>query len=340
MPPRIFIGGTGRSGTTILYRSLGCHPAVHTFPRETRFIVDPDGLMDLVDALTVRYSPLRAAEALYRFKRLMHVYLTESNRQPYQGFDLATWFGGTAYNQRVNDFCNQLSQWRFEGRSWMTTPDYEGRLVTWAKKIQGIRQRLQRQPVVPFQLTYPRDGLAIVRYFPNRQIIIRQAADFVEALFMEAAQRENRSTWCEKTPQNLHHIDFLHELFPNSVFIHIKRDPRGVVYSFVRQKWAPNDLAAACNYLQGIYNRWYKIRQNIESIGLSYLEIKLEDLATQPHDTLTEVQEFCQLEPMSLDPDSYDIKKVNYWRFAMSRDELSMVNERLADDILAMDYKL
>ena len=50
--PRIFVTGTGRSGTWILYRALGCHEAIHILPREMRFIIDPDGLMDLVDALT------------------------------------------------------------------------------------------------------------------------------------------------------------------------------------------------------------------------------------------------------------------------------------------------
>lgn len=340
MPPRIFIGGTGRSGTTMLYQSLGRHPSVHIFPRETRFMVDPDGLMDLVDALTVRFSPLRAAESLYRFERLMRVYLTEPNRQPYQGFDLASWFGGNDYYQRLDSFCNQISQEQFEGRSWMNTPDYEGRLVIWAKKIQALRQQLQKQPVVPFQLIHPRNGLEIVRYFPDRQEILRLASGFVDDLFMQAAKHENCSTWCEKTPQNILHIDFLQELFPHSVFIHIKRDPRGVVYSFVRQAWAPNDLAAACNYLKSIYSRWYQIRQNIENLHLSYLEIKLEDLAANPHEMLAQVQTFCHLEPFLLDADSYDIQKVNYWRSEMSRAELAIINERLGEDILAMGYEL
>ncbi len=43
----IFVGGTGRSGTTVTALMLGAHPACHAIPVEVRFLTDPGGLCDL-----------------------------------------------------------------------------------------------------------------------------------------------------------------------------------------------------------------------------------------------------------------------------------------------------
>lgn len=57
-PPRgpaarpVFIGGTGRSGTTVVARLLGRHSELHSIPVETRFIVRHGGLCDLVEGET------------------------------------------------------------------------------------------------------------------------------------------------------------------------------------------------------------------------------------------------------------------------------------------------
>ena len=50
--PPLFVGGTGRSGTTIVAKVLGAHPGYYMIPFETRFLVDPGGLIDLVDGRT------------------------------------------------------------------------------------------------------------------------------------------------------------------------------------------------------------------------------------------------------------------------------------------------
>jgi hypothetical protein len=48
----VFVGGTGRSGTTIVAKLLGAHPAYHMIPIEVRFVVDRDGLCDVLEGRT------------------------------------------------------------------------------------------------------------------------------------------------------------------------------------------------------------------------------------------------------------------------------------------------
>jgi len=52
MKSPVFVGGTGRSGTTIVAKVLGSHPEAHMIPIEVRFLVDLHGLCDLVAGKT------------------------------------------------------------------------------------------------------------------------------------------------------------------------------------------------------------------------------------------------------------------------------------------------
>ncbi len=68
---RIFVGGIGRSGTTIALNALHRHPDVYAVPLETKFLVEEDGFADLIHALTDGFSIAGASAAVDRFDTLM-----------------------------------------------------------------------------------------------------------------------------------------------------------------------------------------------------------------------------------------------------------------------------
>ena len=92
--PRIFIGGVGRSATTILYDAMRTQEQVYALTKEMRLLIDPDGLINLVDAHTYRSTLIQAREAKYRFERLMKVYFTTPDQAPYRSYDFPAWLGG------------------------------------------------------------------------------------------------------------------------------------------------------------------------------------------------------------------------------------------------------
>ena len=55
----VFVGGTGRSGTTVTARLIGAHSEAAVIPIEMRFHVDPGGLPDLIRGATDLSSFLR-----------------------------------------------------------------------------------------------------------------------------------------------------------------------------------------------------------------------------------------------------------------------------------------
>jgi len=341
MLPPIFVCGTGRSGTWILYRALGRHKNIHTFPKEMRFLVDPDGMIDLIDALTIRYHPVKASEALHRFERLMRVYLVTPDRTPYYGFDLPGWLGGEYYWQRLNQFCSCLVDLDFEGKALQIESDSndEGRLVAYAKRLQALRQQVQRKPSIPESLTLPRAKMNVVRYFSERSRLVALAAAFVDDLFRKAAQANSKQTWCEKTPQHILDLNVLWELFPKSIVIHIKRDPRGVAYSLTKQKWAPSSLEGASLFLRNVYNRWNDLSRTIDLNKYRYYELKLEDLALSPESVLEELISFCGMEYEFENLPDISPAKVNYWKKIMSNQEIQSVNEILGPYIEQMGYE-
>ena len=62
---KVFVGGTGRSGTTLIQNILGRHDDIYALEKEMRFLTDPDGLNSLVDNLThTIYQECRRCRAL------------------------------------------------------------------------------------------------------------------------------------------------------------------------------------------------------------------------------------------------------------------------------------
>jgi omega-hydroxy-beta-dihydromenaquinone-9 sulfotransferase len=271
---KIFIAGTGRSGTTLLHEIIGAHPDVYKVPFETKFIVEGDGLNALIPRLTDDFSVTASDLALIRFMETMGAPPKSVNSTgPELDLHYAAMIGTENYYPALNDYLRAIT---------------DGELL----------------------------GFPFPKRFERRADLIGLTRAFLSRLFGGLAVKSEKRFWVEKTPSNIIAVDFLWELFPEAVIINIKRDPRGVLMSFMEQIWSPNDLERATEFLGHIYWRWSQLRPRLDLKNQRYLEVKLEDLARHPSKTLAEVAEAAGLTP-DFPCAGIDITKVDRWKTQM-----------------------
>jgi hypothetical protein len=331
---KIFIGGTGRSGTTILLHGLYRHPELYAVPIETKFLSEAGGLGNLVDALTGGYSISTACDGLERFDHLMRYLLTERERAVGSEFQMTEIFGEENYYRALNEFIDRVTR------------------VSFVEHYPPGRYGSQPYPSEPVGA-----HRFLGRYFPDRSELLAICRELVDRLFSRKAVEMGKRGWVEKTPANLMRLEFLQELYPESTFLHIKRDPRGVVYSQMRQRWAPGDLRGAALYMVDTYRAWLDRRARLDLPNRRYLEVTLEEFVADTHGTLNRIATIAGIAPYPADLsaevagvmatywdcplDSPDIDaKLNPWRYELPIDDLAWLNQTLGDHIVAMGFEV
>lgn len=117
--------------------------------------------------------------------------------------------------------------------------------------------------------------------------------DFVEQLFGCHAERDGKPYWINKTPSYVLELDLLHQVFADMRFIHVVRERAATARSIFGRPWGPDDIEAARMY-HAIHveagRRWGTVNQDC------YLEIRYEDLASDPHRTVSRALDWLELD--------------------------------------------
>jgi len=316
-PSPIFVAGTGRSGTSQLANILGEHPQIHRIPIETHFIVDPGGLRDLADALTIRYDPIVGDDALRRLSDYLTVRLVGRVDRD-RGHTVPQAIGERHY-------------WDAVGRLWS-----ELVASTFDEPVRAAGFGHADWPAGPFE--HQRYRRAIPRYFSDRSELLEILRRAVETMFAGAAADAGKPTWCEKTPFNLLYMDFLWELVPEATIVHIKRHPVAVVASHVDQPWAPPTVDGALAWLKPVYGRWLAWKATADLDTKRYVEVRAEDLAAD-----WPAQRKALFESVGVDDfattSTFDSRSLDHRNDQFDRDTRALIEQALADAIPAMGYE-
>jgi len=294
---RVFIGGMGRSGTTITLNALYQHGELTAIPIETKFLVEADGFYDLVEALTCRFSTAATPVVLERFRDLMR------NR--------VTGLLPSSFSEQ-HDLSSRIFR------------NYE----------EGV-ERLA-------EILYRRN------YFHEREEVLQATRNFIGMTFDDLANISNKPGWVEKTPANLWRIEFLRELWPDSFFVHLMRDPRLIFLSLLEKKWLPSELDAALGVYSDMTRAMVLKRRTL--LGLPrFIEIRLEDLEGDMAATLGRLASGLDLSPFSADAIAgieskvvryAESKALNPAPIRFSADEAAVINQSMLPFLEELGYPL
>lgn len=123
----------------------------------------------------------------------------------------------------------------------------------------------------------------------------------LDAVFLAYAAKHGKPRWGDKTPLYMQHLDLIDRLFPNAQYVHLIRDGRDTALAFLdmpegvaTRTWAlPRSAAGfACEWSTEVEGA----RRLGRRIGTSrYLEVRYEDLVTDPAGVVASVCTFAEI---------------------------------------------
>ncbi|HXU24206.1 MAG TPA: sulfotransferase [Tepidiformaceae bacterium] len=267
----IITGGLGQSGVSTLNAALTAHPEIATCPLETCFVVTGGGLLNVTDAISDDFSPMRVDDALARFDRLMRHDLCSPRSYPFNRIDLTSIFGKGTYRNAIDQYFSEIGAERYRGDGLTIEPRI--RVGDWA--LPGKAKRFH----LPWWVGRERDYLYTMPRRSRQQAVLA-GRHLIESLHGARAERLGRAVWTDQTTNNLLDADFWAELFPEALFVQVVRDPLDVAITQQRQVWGPDDFQQVCSSIRDSFERWRQVQGCIP--GDAYVEVRFEDLIRSP----------------------------------------------------------
>ncbi|MCP4111797.1 MAG: sulfotransferase [Desulfobacteraceae bacterium] len=160
------------------------------------------------------------------------------------------------------------------------------------------------------------------------------------SIFSQLAKHHKMERWGDKTPEYIHDLPILKELFPDAQFIHVVRDGRDVALSSFRMPFGEKNIyKAALDWKASILAARHFAKTVSED---QYTELRYEDVLTNPTGEFSKIIRFLgikdddnQLINFISDSIENDLNLGNFekWKYQLTKDEIYLF-ERIAGDLL------
>jgi len=253
----VFVGGTGRSGTTVIGDLLANHSKIRTStPIEIKFLTNRSGLVDVVFGYEQEFAKKSAKVSILNFR----TYRKRRRKE----------------KERFAKILERFNKFIWEKWWDIDAPPPHGRgLVSGISKLdlQELLARLERELKV------------------NRKWAARR---FMSSFISKQFDSADEIYWVETTPMNIPEANKLQELFPNALFINMVRDPRDVIASLLTKNWGPTTPLEGLDWIE---KRLIAGHEALSIVKESKkLTIALEDLAINSREkTYKELLDFLKI---------------------------------------------
>lgn len=254
----VFIGGTGRSGTTVLGDLLNEHSKVRTSnPTEIKFLANRGGFLDVVFGSMNSQLENREKISIFHYR----TYRQRAQKDLLQR------------RERFEEFTEKLWQkwWQIDA------PAPHG---------PGLHAGIERQDLLDILNDYSRS----IKKNP-----VRQAREFMVSFMDAQKNHKGEKYWAETTPMNISYSHRLVKLFPEAKFIVIRRDPRDVIASLLTKDWGPNSPLEGVEWIESRLRADHEALKSVPRNQILF--INLEDLVTNsPQESYNQILSFLQLQ--------------------------------------------
>ena len=207
----VFVGGTGRSGTTVVGDLLGQHEHIRTsVPIEIKFLANKSGLLQLVFG---RETPdVHKNIAFFNLRARRRRWISKREK----------------FKKIQSEFLDRIwNDW------WdIDAPPPHGR---------GLQSGISKKELEKLLATL----VSELRF--NR---VWAARRFMRNFISSQDAHKGQKFWVETTPLNIAQAERILKIFPNALFINMVRDPRDVIASLLTKNWGPTTALEGIEWIE------------------------------------------------------------------------------------------
>lgn len=287
----VFIGGTGRSGTNITRQILAQNPHVTSPHFETRYTVDPHGIMPVLRTLDAQANPFVADEILRKHFEYLYK-LARKNKVGSVVNKLIRKIPGNSKELLVTGF--SYADWNLEAHF----PGYERRLDKYVNHFSSNFYRAARPGLSPFSVC---PEMIYLGKSDNKELY--EAAKSFVCGNIESAIRDNGTRlYVEDNTFNLLYASTIIRLVPDAKFIHVRRNPLDVVASYCKQRWCPDSPQLSAKIVSDLLAT---IKNELSMVGDDrIITMTLEGLV---EDSKTQIQRLCEFLNLEFSPEMIEL---------------------------------